>query len=261
MKLNILNFKKYLFIEKKGSCPYCNKEIMPFPTKGKKCSFCGKKYRVRKFPNESVPRIIKEEDIVALEDLWAKHYYIKEAGDEDLKRTEYDEIDRIIIKAKKAYKAGRNNEAWGLYNKATLEAIKGKYFNGQAYLSKQWSIFRSMAIQLMAEEKYVDAVVMLLRVAVLDTVSYGNEKEKDGFITAIAPATLEMTKEAIDRGKIQKEKFLELLNRAIDITNNFVKTAKMIDKKAFEGLDNFEYGVKDLNEDLFKKQVMDYFLK
>ncbi|OGF28150.1 hypothetical protein A2303_02040 [Candidatus Falkowbacteria bacterium RIFOXYB2_FULL_47_14] len=240
-------------------CPYCDQIISPYPTRGKKCTNCNKKYRVRKFPNEEVPRIIKEEDVPALEDLWAKQHYIKEAGNDDLQLIEQDEIDKTIAQAKRAFKNGKSDEAWGLYNQAILKVAQGKYSGGQAFLSKQWFVYRAMAIQLMAEEKYVNATEMFLRVAIIDVISYSDKK--DNFTAYIAPVTLEIIAEAIDRGKIKKDKFIDLMNRSIEVSENTIGVAKRIDKVELGKLDLMDLGIKDFKKDLFKQQISNYFFK
>ncbi|MGI6374116.1 MAG: hypothetical protein ACOX0C_02160 [Patescibacteria group bacterium] len=242
-----------------ANCPYCDQIISPLPTRGKKCIKCNKKYRVRKFPNEEVPRIIKEEDVPVLEDLWAKQHYIKEAGNDDLQLIEQDEIDKTIAQAKRAFKNGKSDEAWGLYNQAILKVTQGKFSGGQAFLSKQWFVYRAMAIQLMAEEKYPNAIEMLLRVAIIDVISYSGDK--DNITADIAPVTLEIIAEAIDRGKIKKDQFIDLMNRSIEVSKNFVGIAKRIDKIELGDIDLMDLGIKELKQSLFKEQILKYFYK
>jgi len=237
--------------KQEGKCPYCGQIIIPFPVRGKKCAVCKKKYRVRTFPDEKTPRIIKEEDLPALEDLWAKHLYIREAGDDTSLTTENDEVTKLIKEAKIAFKNGKRDEAWGLYNKATLEATKGEYFTGEQYLSKQWLITRSMAIQLMAEEKYANAATTLCRIVIIDVVCYSQENDS---IFYIAPVTLSMISEAIQRGKIAKVQFLEFFNQSVEATNHFIKYAKAIDKEQSYGLDS----IKDIDTNELGRQIVEY---
>jgi hypothetical protein len=235
-----------------AQCPYCNKQLPKFPSRKAACPFCKKIYYVRTDPLSGDKVVLTELQVDENKLAWAKKGYVDEAGDEDLKLIEYGPIDKMIVKAKRAFRDGQKDVAWGIYNKAliTPDPTAGM-LTGSNFLSSQWRILRPMVIQLMAEDKYSNALSNLIRLMGIEALEFGYNPKNP--IQGIAPGTLEIARDAVGWGNITRDKCEQIFDDLKQtVLDNTEKMALNLDKQNGFGIAS----VQSIDWNILKQQLL-----
>ncbi|MFZ4526085.1 MAG: hypothetical protein ACOYOE_11185 [Chlorobium sp.] len=140
-------------------CPYCEAILDKMPGRKKKCPSCGEFICVRTRPSDKKKILIKEDQILVVEEQWAIANGVHEQFLAELKAYN-DERETLINKLGK--EPSENDVRWSLLNKELLK-------HAQKY---HWGLYRnarlSMGDILKAESKEIEALDTYFEVCYID---------------------------------------------------------------------------------------------
>jgi len=140
-------------------CPYCEADLEKMPGRKKKCPNCGEFIYVRTRPSDKKKILIREDQILIIEELWA---IANDTYEQFLvKRKAYDdEKERLRLKFGK--EPSENDIRWARLNKGLIKHAK----------EFQWGFYRnarlSMGDILKKESKELEALDTYLEVCYID---------------------------------------------------------------------------------------------
>jgi len=220
-------------------CPYCDSELDKFPGRKKKCPSCGEFIYVRTRPNDEKKILVREDQIIEVEELWS----IKNGNHKEFLAERKLFSDKKAELASSLGKEPNDNEV----KYALLELELEKYAN-----EYQWGLYRnarlSMGDILKKEGKTSEAINTYLEVCYIDINGPNNCGTRDPEILKefppfdpknafIAPGVINylltlMDQAGIDIKEIEK-KFIEVsssvraeLNLSVDENKAWRKLKK-----------------------------------
>lgn len=141
------------------ACPYCEVALDKMPGRKKKCPSCGEFIYVRTRPSDNKKILIKEDQILVIEEQWAIANGVHEQFLAE--RKAYNE-EREALASKLGKEPSEHDIRWSLLNKELLK-------HAQNY---QWGLYRnarlSMGDILKAEAKDLEALDAYFEVCYLD---------------------------------------------------------------------------------------------
>ena len=140
-------------------CPYCESNLDKMPGRKIKCPSCDEFIYVRTRPSDKKKIIIKEDQILMVEEQWAIANGVHEQFLAE--RKEYN-AERVLLTNKFGKEPSKNDIKWSLLNKGLLK-------HAQNY---QWGLYRnsrlSMGDILKAESKEIEALETYFEVCYID---------------------------------------------------------------------------------------------
>jgi len=152
------------------TCPYCNATLDIEPDRKRKCPECGKTIHPKRLHNEEQKRFVTDEEAARTDAANEEHHRRKRVADLEQRlkdaqksKNRYEEaVAHALIEAE----AGNVDRAWGYYNQALKETMKGN----------QMGMYRctkfDMSMLLKQEGRHKNAPVLLSEVCYLDYCEY-----------------------------------------------------------------------------------------
>lgn len=147
-------------------CPYCGIELVKFPGRKTKCKNCGSYIYVRTRPYDNVRILIRENQIEAIRDEWAKKNGIYEIILE--KRNDYQRIKEKLVKVRGTDNIPENDVNWCLYQEKRLKSARSNNWGAYSFYTEQ------MAHLLFKEKRYKNALLHYLENAYFELCLCGS---------------------------------------------------------------------------------------
>jgi hypothetical protein len=145
--------------ETRPICPYCSHDLLKMPGRKKSCPKCNKNIYVRTRPKDNAKILIREDDILAIEEQWAK----KNGTHKEFLAAQHRRQTIVNALTKKFGRSPSTNDVeWAILNDDILTHAQ----------RMDWGLYRnarcSMAKILLKELKYEQAITFFLEVCYLD---------------------------------------------------------------------------------------------
>ncbi len=145
--------------ETRPICPYCTYDLKKMPGRKKSCPGCKRDIYVRTRPKDNAKILIREDEILAVEELWAK----KNGTHKEFLAAQNRRQSVVNRLAKKfGHVPSANDVEWAILNEDILSHAQ----------QMDWGLYRnarfSMAEILTKESKYAQALSCYLEVCYLD---------------------------------------------------------------------------------------------
>ena len=131
----------------KKSCPYCKKRLTKIPQRKTNCEFCKKDIFVRTIPSSMEMVLIKESEIKEVEKLWIE-YLCKSFWFRELIKlgTSKNSATKMYYILKERFGGAPliADVMWGVFNNASIDAMKEGDKNKQESIQKLMNRFREV---------------------------------------------------------------------------------------------------------------------